>query len=105
VIGESAAMMRLRLALFWPALLCLTQCSGWLPPFETVPPGAAAADSATTRVAVCYNALTASPEQLLGIATASCGPGTTPQPAGHDITLDYCPLFIPARATYTCATP
>ena len=98
-------MMRLRLALFWPALLCLTQCSGWLPPFETVPPRAAAADSATTRVAVCYNAPTASPEQLLGIATASCGPGTTPQPAGHDITLDYWPLFIPARATYTCATP
>ena len=105
MIGDSAGMMRLRLALFWPALLCLTQCSGWLPAFETIPPGSAAADNATTRVAVCYNALTASPEQLLGIATASCGPGTTPQPAGHDITLDYCPLLIPARATYTCATP
>jgi hypothetical protein len=104
VIGESAVMMRLRLAIFWPALLCLTQCSGWLPPFETVPPNAPA-DNATTRVAVCYNALTASPEQLLGIAGASCGPGTTPQPAGRDITLDYCPVLIPARATYTCATP
>jgi hypothetical protein len=98
-------MTRLRLALFWPLLLCLTQCSGWLPPFDTVPPTDAAADSATTRVAVCYNALTASPEQLLGIAATSCGPGTTPQPAGRDISLDYCPVLIPSRATYSCATP
>lgn len=104
MIGDSAVMMRLRLALFWPALLCLTQCSGWLPPFETVPP-TAAADSATTRVAVCYNALTASPEQLLGIAAASCGPGATPQRIGRDLSLDYCPVLIPSRATYTCATP
>jgi hypothetical protein len=96
-------MTRLRLALFWPLLLCLTQC--WLPPFDTVPPTDAAADSATTRVAVCYNALTASPEQLLGIAATSCGPGTTPQPAGRDISLDYCPVLIPSRATYSCATP
>jgi hypothetical protein len=98
-------MTRLRLALFWPLLLCLTQCSGWLPPFDTVPPTDAAADSATTRVAVCYNALTASPEQLLGIAATSCGPGTTPQPAGQDISLDYCTVLIPSRATYSCATP
>ena len=98
-------MTRLRLALFWPLLLCLTQCSGWLPPFDTVPPTDAAADSATTRVAVCYNALTASPEQLLGIAATSCGPGTTPQPAGRDISLDYCPVLIPSRATYSCAAP
>jgi len=98
-------MTRLRLALFWPLLLCLTQCSGWLPPFDTVPPTDAAADSATTRVAVCYNALTASPEQLLGIAATSCGPGTTPQPAGRDISLDYCPVLIPSRATYSCAPP
>jgi hypothetical protein len=105
VIGESAAMTRLRLAVFCPLLLCLTQCSGWLSPFETVPPPGVAADSATTRVAVCYNALTASPEQLLGIAAASCGPGAAPQPAAHDITLDYCPVLIPARATYSCATP
>jgi hypothetical protein len=104
VIGESAAMMRLRLALIWSALLCLTQCSGWLPPFETVPPDAAA-DNATTRVAVCYNSLTASPEQLLGIAAASCGPGATPQPAGRDVALDYCPVLIPSRATYSCAAP
>jgi len=105
VIGDSAAMMRLRRAVLWPLLLCLTQCSGWLSPFETVPPTGVAADSATTRVAVCYNALTASPEQLLGIAAASCGPGTTPQPAGRDFTLDYCPVLIPARSTYSCVTP
>ncbi len=98
-------MMRLiRLVLLCPALLSLAQCSGWLPPFETVPPPASA-DSEATRVAVCYNALTASPEQLLGVATASCGAGATPQPVGRDLTLSYCPLFTPARATFACAAP
>ena len=98
-------MMRLiRLVLLGPALLSLAQCSGWLPPFETVPPPASA-DSEATRVAVCYNALTASPEQLLGVATASCGAGATPRPVGRDLTLSYCPLFTPARATFACAAP
>ena len=97
-------MMRfVRLALFCPALLSLTQC-GLLPPFETVPP-AASGDSGGTRVAVCYNALTASSEQLLGVATASCGPGAPPQPVGRDITLTFCPLLTPARATFACAAP
>lgn len=104
-IGESAAMRRLiRLALLCPALLGLVQCNGWLPPFETVPPEASSNGDAT-RVAVCYNSFTASQEQLLGLATASCSPGTTAQPAGKDFTLNYCPLFTPSRATFTCATP
>jgi hypothetical protein len=104
-MGESAAMMRLvRLALLCPTLLGLVQCSGWLPPFETVPPDAAA-DTAGTRVAVCYNGLTASQGQLLSAATASCGPGMTAQPVAKDFTLNYCPLFTPSRATFTCATP
>jgi hypothetical protein len=95
-------MARFRLALVYPILLCLTQCSGWLPPFETVPPTAGDAGAAT-RVSVCYNGLTSSSERLLNVAAASCGPGTTPQPAGRDFTLSYCPLFTPARATFTCA--
>lgn len=98
-------MMRLiRLALLCTALLSLAQCSGWLPPFETVPPPASA-DSKETRVAVCYNALTASAEQLLGVATVSCGPGAPPQPVGRDLSLSYCPLLTPARATFACAAP
>jgi hypothetical protein len=105
MIGESAAMTRLiRLALLCTALLSLAQCGGWLPPFETVA-SPASGDSAATRVAVCYNALTASPEQLLDIATASCGPGEPPQRVGHDLTLSYCPLLTPARATFACAAP
>jgi hypothetical protein len=94
----------IRLALLCPALLCLVQCSGWLPPFETVP-AEGGADTTVSRVSVCYNALTASSEQLLGIATASCGPGATPQPVGRDLTLNYCPVLTPARATFACAPP
>jgi hypothetical protein len=93
----------IRLALVCTALLSLAQCRGWLPPFETVPPPGAASEGA--RVAVCYNALTASPEQLLGVATASCGPGAPPQRVGHDLSLIYCPLLTPARATFACAPP
>jgi hypothetical protein len=105
LIGESAAMTRfIRLALVCLALLSLAQCRGWLPPFETVPPPVGA-ESEATRVAVCYNALTASSEQLLGVATASCGPGAPPQPVGRDITLSYCPVLTPARATFACAPP
>src|SRR5579863_7104051 len=92
----------IRLALLCPALLSLAQCSGWLPPFETVAPSASS-DGEGTRVAVCYNALTASPAQLLDIARESCDPGTTPRPVGRDLTLSYCPLLPPARATFACA--
>jgi hypothetical protein len=98
-------MMRVvRIALLCTTLLSLARCNGWLPPFETVPPQASG-ESEAMSVAVCYNALTASPEQLLAIAAASCGPGPAPQPAGRDITLSYCPLFTPARATFACAQP
>jgi hypothetical protein len=98
-------MMRfLRVLLLCPAVLALSQCSGWLPPFETVP-AEGAGDSAATRVGVCYNRLTASSEQLLAIAAASCGAGSTPKPAGRDVSLTYCPLLTPSRATFICPAP
>jgi len=97
----------LRRTLLCAVLLGLAQCSGWLPPFETVPPTATSGgDSDAVRVAVCYNRFTASPEQLLDVATASCGPGATPpKPLGRDVTLNFCPLLTPSRATFACAAP
>ncbi len=87
-----------------PALLGLAAC-GWLPPFETIPPTAEGDQGDVTQVAVCYNALTATTEQVRDVAAASCGADTVPQPVGHDLTLDHCPLLTPARATFTCAAP
>lgn len=87
-------------------LLLLGGCGEWLPPFETVPLPAPAEDkSGAMRVGVCYNFLTTTAEEVSGIAAASCGPGTTPKPAERDISLNYCPLLQPTRATFTCAAP
>jgi hypothetical protein len=87
-------------------LLGLAGCGEWLPPFETVPLPAPAEDkSGAVRVGVCYNFLTTTAEEVRGIAAASCGSSATPNPVERDISLNYCPLLLPTRATFTCATP
>ena len=84
-----------------PALL---SCSGSLPPFETVPPAPRAGEDANaTRVAVCYNTLTTSAEDVLAIASRSCGVGAKPRAVEHDYSLDNCPLLQPGRATFVCS--
>jgi hypothetical protein len=86
-------------------LLGLARCGSALPPFETVPLPAAPGESPEPRVSVCYNFLTASAEQVQGVAAASCSPGATPQPVARDVSLNYCPVLIPTRATFICAAP
>jgi hypothetical protein len=54
-----------------------------------------------TRIGVCYNRQTATPEQVLAVAQAKCEPGTTPYLLDQDLML-VCPLLTPARATYAC---
>jgi hypothetical protein len=90
-------------------LLALTQCSDFLPPYETAPPPltlpeqrAAAASGGDNRVAVCYNALTTSAARVLALASASCGAGMVPRALGRDFQLSNCPLLQPARATFAC---
>jgi hypothetical protein len=86
-------------------LLALVRCSGWLPPFETVPLPPSAEQSGQARVAVCYNSLTATADQVHGVAVQSCGSGSAPQPVERDISLNYCPILTPSRATFACAAP
>jgi hypothetical protein len=87
-------------------LLGLARCGEWLPPFETVPRPAPPADtSGTIRVGVCYNFLTTTADEVRGIAAVSCGPTATPQPVERDLSLNYCPLLVPSRATFTCVAP
>lgn len=97
-------MRRFILIAFVPILLGLAGC-GWLPPFETVPPAAPADQAEVTRVAVCYNWLTTTKEQVHGVAAQSCGPGMTAQRVDRDVTLNYCPVLTPARATFACSAP
>jgi len=87
-------------------LLGLARCGGWLPPFETVPLPAPTDDtSGAMRVGVCYNFLTTTADAVRGLAAASCGPTAKPQPVERDVSLNYCPLLTPTRATFTCAAP
>ena len=87
-------------------LLGLAGCGEVLPPFETVPLPAPAEDKTDAmRVGVCYNFLTTTAEEVRGIAAATCGPSATPQPVERDISLNFCPLLLPTRATFTCAAP
>lgn len=107
---QPAAMTRLtRHAAAFLALLGLVRCSGALPPYETVPPplppSQQADKTAPMRVAVCYNAFTASAEEVRAIAAQSCGAGTTPHPVEHDMNLSNCPLLTPSRATFACTAP
>jgi hypothetical protein len=93
-----------RSALALLMLLGLAGCGEWLPPFETVPLPAPAEDkSGAIRVGVCYNFLTTTAEEVQGVAAASCGPTATAQPLERDISLNYCPVLTPTRATFTCA--
>lgn|SRR5512136_383547 len=87
-------------------LASLASCSGWLPPYETVPAKAhRGATNTGTRIGVCYNTLTTTAEQVRVIAMQSCDPGSVPHPVERDLSLDNCPLFQPARATFVCTAP
>ena len=93
----------------FPAVLALTVavalagCSA-LDPYPTYPqPAAAGAKDAGDRVAICYDAVVSSAAEVHKEAQAQCAPNTRPTRVGTDWKLDYCPLLLPARATFVCA--
>lgn len=97
-IGAGIARMRI---LVVTALLAA--CTpGALPPFDTTPklapPGV---HEDFTRVGVCYNRETATPQQVLDVARGVCEPGTTPSLIEQDMEL-FCPILTPVRATFAC---
>ena len=85
--------------------LALAGCGTPLPPFETAPPAITSAKDDTLHVALCYNGLTTSEEQLNALALESCGSGMKAQPLGRGINLDHCPVLMPARAIFACTGP
>jgi hypothetical protein len=84
-------------------LAVLAGCSE-LEPYATDPqsprPGE---DTALTRVAVCYDTLVSSLEQVQAAAQQECAADTVASYSSTDWYLQYCPLLLPARATYMCA--
>ena len=77
------------------ALLALAQCSE-LGPYEGPAPSA-------DLHSLCYNRASATPEQLHTLATQACG-GAEPRFVVQEMDLSACPLLIPMRVSFACAS-
>jgi len=75
---------------------------GALDPYPTPPlaPGPGAVPG--QRVAICYNTLTTTLAETQAQAQQECPADTIAEPADTDWYLQYCPLLLPARATFVC---
>ncbi len=99
-----AAIPRLTLAGVVMALLgaaLLTGC-GAFNPYTTLPSAATPDQPAGTRVALCYNGLETSRAAAQEAAQKECPAGTRAERVDLDYFLQYCPLLLPARATFAC---
>ena len=84
-------------------LATLAGCSA-LEPYATYPrPARAGEDAALTRVAICYDTFVSSLDQVKAAAQQECAADTIATYSSTDWYLQYCPLLLPARATYMCA--
>jgi len=84
-------------------LATLAGCSA-LEPYATYPrPARAGEDAALTRVAICYDTFVSSLDQVQAAAQQECAADTIATYSSTDWYLQYCPLLLPARATFFCA--
>jgi hypothetical protein len=80
----------------------LAGCSA-LDPYPTYPqPAEAAAKDARARVAICYDLFASSSDAIQKAAQGECAANTVATRVDTDWKLDYCPLLLPARATFAC---
>jgi hypothetical protein len=72
-------------------------------PYPTFPrePASGAHDRGP-RVAVCYNLLVSSAAAVRKEAQSECAAETAATRVDTDWRLEYCPLLLPARATFVC---
>lgn len=76
---------------------------GVLDPYSTYPrQPAAKVHDAGPRVAVCYDALVSSAAAVEKAAQSQCAAGSVATRIDTDWLLEYCPLLLPARATFVC---
>ena len=84
------------------AVIALTGCSA-LDPYPTYPPQARPGEvDGGPRVAICYDTLVSTLDQVQAAAQQECAPNTQAAPVRTDWYLQYCPLLLPARATFVC---
>jgi hypothetical protein len=85
------------------AALALGGCSV-LDPYPTYPRQARPGEDASlTRVAICYDTLVSSLDNVQAAAQQECAADTVATAVDTDWYMQYCPLLLPARATFTCA--
>ena len=77
----------------------LAGCSA-LDPYSTYAEPAPA--GAAPRVAICYDTLVSNLDEVRAAAQAQCPTETIAAPHATDYALQYCPLLLPARATFVC---
>jgi hypothetical protein len=83
-------------------IAALAGCSA-LEPYATFPRAARPGeDAALTRVAICYDTIVSSLDQVQAVAQQECAADTVATYSSTDWYLQYCPLLLPARATYMC---
>ena len=83
-------------------LAALTGCSTF-EPYATYPRAARPGeDTSLTRVAICYDTFVSSLDRVQAAAQQECAAGTVATYSSTDWYLQFCPLLLPARATYMC---
>jgi hypothetical protein len=93
---------RLGAALLLAASAGLGGCSAFAP-YPTYPQQPAAGDKdAGPRVAICYDLVVSSREEVQKAAQDECAANTVAKRVDTDWKLDYCPVLLPARATFVC---
>jgi hypothetical protein len=95
--------MRIALLFYTAAAVTLAGCSG-LEPYSTLPATAEPGEvDPGPRVAICYDTLVSSLDEVQKAAQQECAPDTVATPVRTDWRLQACPLLLPARATFACA--
>jgi len=93
----------MRLALTSAVVVMLTGCSA-LQPYPTYPADALPGETDTgPRVAICYDALVSTLDEVQTAAQQECTANTEAMSVRTDWQMQYCPLLLPARATFVCA--
>ena len=86
-------------------LMLAAGCSA-LTPYSTTPlaPKSGVIDL-RNRVAICFNKLKTTPEEVQQLAQAECPNNSAAELIDTDYRLDYCPVSVPGRSTFVCVPP
>jgi hypothetical protein len=73
-----------------------------LDPFPTTPSVPSPGQIGGERVAICYNTLSTTLDEVKTHAQAECSAGAIAQPVDTDWNLQRCPMLLPTHATFAC---